>query len=53
MRSDLTALQQNMGYTFKDISLLETALTHASYANERRGGNATNVWNFWEMRCWG
>ncbi len=27
-------LQNKIGYEFKDISLLETALTHSSYANE-------------------
>ena len=27
-------LQRIIGYTFKDQSLLETALTHTSYANE-------------------
>lgn len=27
-------LQQTIGYTFRDLSLLETALTHTSYANE-------------------
>lgn len=30
-------LTQKIGYTFKDISLLETALTHSSWANERHG----------------
>ena len=28
-------LEQAIGYLFKDISLLENALTHSSYANER------------------
>jgi ribonuclease-3 len=27
-------LQKAIGYTFRDLSLLETALTHTSYANE-------------------
>ena len=27
-------LQKTIGYTFRDLSLLETALTHTSYANE-------------------
>lgn len=35
MKETLDALQKNLGYEFKDISLLETALTHSSYANER------------------
>lgn len=30
----LTELESNIGYSFTDISLLETALTHSSYANE-------------------
>ncbi|MDR0904744.1 MAG: ribonuclease III [Oscillospiraceae bacterium] len=29
-------LQSKIGYAFRDISLLETALTHSSYANERK-----------------
>ena len=28
-------LEERLGYTFRDKSLLETALTHSSYANER------------------
>ena len=35
MSQALDNLQKNLGYTFKDISLLKTALTHSSYANER------------------
>ena len=31
----LNELEQRIGYTFKNISLLETALTHSSYANEK------------------
>ena len=30
----MRALQKTIGYTFRDLSLLETALTHTSYANE-------------------
>lgn len=30
----LKALEENLNYKFKDIKLLETALTHSSYANE-------------------
>ncbi len=30
----LLHLQEAIGYTFKDVSLLQLALTHASYANE-------------------
>ncbi len=32
----LDALQHRLGYVFLDLELLEQALTHASYANERR-----------------
>ena len=32
--SDLNDLERNLGYEFRDISLLQTALTHSSYANE-------------------
>ncbi len=30
-------LEKRLGYTFRDKRLLETALTHSSYANESRG----------------
>lgn len=30
----LAALEERIGYTFRDASLLETALTHASFSNE-------------------
>ena len=32
----MTELEKTIGYTFKDPSLLENALTHASYANEKK-----------------
>lgn len=35
MEEKLEALQEKLGYKFKDLSLLETALTHSSYANEK------------------
>ena len=35
-------LERGLGYTFRDKSLLENALTHSSYANERRDGRSTN-----------
>ena len=34
---DYTPLMQEIGYTFKNISLLEKALTHSSFANEGHG----------------
>lgn len=33
----MATLEERIGYTFRDPSLLKTALTHSSYANERRG----------------
>lgn len=42
MEEKLESLQQKLGYKFKDISLLETALTHSSYANEKQGGIICN-----------
>ena len=35
-------LEKNMGYTFKNPSLLKTALTHSSYANEAGKGTKYN-----------
>ena len=32
----MVTLEQKIGYTFRDRSLLENALTHSSYANEHR-----------------
>lgn len=34
--ADITVLQQKLGYTFRDPQLLQTALTHTSFANEDR-----------------
>lgn len=34
---ELTELYGIIGYSFRDISYLENAMTHSSYANERRG----------------
>ena len=33
---DLSQFEQNIGYQFKDKNLLQTALTHTSYANEHK-----------------
>ena len=35
-------LEEKIGYTFRDRTLLENALTHSSYANEHRGGLPSN-----------
>ena len=42
MDEKLILLQKNLGYKFKDISLLITALTHSSYANEQNDGTVCN-----------
>ena len=42
MSNNLVQLQKNLGYEFKDISLLKTALTHSSYANEQNDGTICN-----------
>ena len=35
-KKDLSVLEQNIGYKFKDINLLKNALTHTSYAYEHK-----------------
>ncbi len=35
MKRDFKLLEQKIGYTFKDISLLKKALMHSSYVNEK------------------
>ena len=42
MDEALEALQEKLGYHFHDLSLLRTALTHSSYANEHGGGVVCN-----------
>ncbi len=42
MSKPLQELMDAMGYTFRNPSLLKTALTHSSYANEKRGGMQSN-----------
>ena len=37
-----TQLEKGLGFTFRDKKLLENALTHSSYANERRDGRSSN-----------
>lgn len=33
---EMQSFQKNLGYTFSDINLLKTALTHTSYAHEKK-----------------
>lgn len=40
--SDLSELQNDLGYTFRDSQLLTQALTHSSHANERNSGVLDN-----------
>ena len=42
MNEKFEALQNNIGYHFKDIGLLKTALSHSSYANEKGGDAVCN-----------
>ena len=41
MRS-LEALEEKLGYAFREKGYLKTAVTHSSYANEVRGGEKSN-----------
>lgn len=38
----MRALQERLGYAFRDPTLLENALTHSSFANERRDHGQSN-----------
>ena len=46
-------LETIIGYKFKNPELLETALTHTSYANEsrHRRSSTTSGWSFWATAC--
>lgn len=39
---DLASLMKKLGYTFQNPRLLEQALTHSSYANEKPGAGGSN-----------
>lgn len=41
LRKDRKELEEAIGYTFKNRTFLETALTHSSYSNEAKGRGAT------------
>lgn len=48
----MEALQERIGYRFREPGLLERALTHSSYANESRQKIECNErMEFWGMRC--
>jgi ribonuclease III len=38
----VSAFQQQLGYTFRDLDLLERALTHKSFSNENRDARSPN-----------
>ena len=38
----ILGFQERLGYVFRDLELLERALTHKSFANERREGGSPN-----------
>ena len=42
MESKIEELEEIIGYKFKDKSLLELALTHSSYSNDRKKGKMHN-----------
>ncbi len=42
MRDRLVVFQDSLGYLFKDIQILETALTHSSYANENKSAGVSS-----------
>ncbi|MBQ9085922.1 MAG: ribonuclease III [Clostridia bacterium] len=44
-QANMTLLETRIGYTFRDPSLLREALTHSSYANERKAKDKTIVCN--------
>jgi len=41
-KAELLELEGKLDYTFSDLSLLDVALTHSSYANEKGPGNPYN-----------
>ena len=41
-RTDVTKLQRELGYAFRDPRLLQTALTHSSYSREKGEGLQSN-----------
>ena len=42
MVPDLKKLQKTIAYTFKDKAILERALSHSSYINEKQPGGHSN-----------
>lgn len=48
MKKNLKELEKKIGYEFQDFSLLEQAMMHSSYTNEKHLENiiAMRDWNF-------
>ena len=44
-RSDISALEERIGYSFKNKNILKEALTHSSYANELKARKQAAVCN--------
>ncbi len=42
METDISVLEQRIGYTFRDKALLHEALSHSSYANEKKKQRRSN-----------
>ena len=42
MHHNLEKLEERIGYNFKNIKYLETAMSHSSYANEKKGAIKSN-----------
>ena len=42
VRTTVTPLDERLGYTFAEPSLLREAMTHSTYANENRDGGGHN-----------
>lgn len=45
MQNNISLLEEKIGYVFKDKSLLETALTHSSFANELKARGESIMYN--------
>ena len=45
MQKDFSLLEEKIGYEFKDKSLIKTALTHSSYANEFKSKGENIMYN--------
>lgn len=54
MENNLKKLEQTIGYQFTAKSLLEQAMTHSSYANEKHLGKlgCNERLEFLGMQCW-